>query len=251
MKPIHPLIITILEYDAYVKSDIPRSLSATTFLSPIQKVILSKRHKSSIDIKLNSASLLGTALHEFFEKILQVGMVFEWDGNKYELLEQEYSMNTPIGDTGFTATGTSDLIFLKNDSLIHIGDFKSCKDFTLKDKSYDKWVKQLSIYALLVFLTMKKPVDKYGTIFYFNKTSEAASKFPFGTIELELMPLKETKDFIMEKTLEFKKYWDLPDSELPRCSDVDNWGGRLCGSYCGYSHVCQQMNVFVNGSYNF
>ena len=251
MAKMHPMIKAILEYDAYVKSPIPRSLSATTFLSPIQKVILSKRHESSIDIKLNSASLLGTALHEYFERIIPKDFEFEWKGNKFKLIDQELSMAIPIGNTGFTATGTSDLVFLKNDSVIHIGDYKSCKDYTLKKKDFDKWMKQMSIYAMLVHLTTKKPVDKTGTIFYFNKSAEASSKFPFGLVELELMSLKDTRDFIMERTLEFKKYWDAPDEELPRCNPHENWNGRLCNSYCGYQHVCPQINNLVSGSFNF
>jgi len=248
---MHPLIEAILEYDAYVKSPIPRSLSATTFLSPVQKVILSKRHKADMDIKLNSASLLGTALHEYFERIIPVGFEFWWEKNKYRLIHQELSMNVPIGNTGFTATGTSDLVFLKNDKLIHIGDYKSCKDYTLKQKDFEKWRKQMSIYGMLTHLTLNKPIDKYGTIFYFNKSAEASSKFPFGMIELELMSLKETRDFIMERTLEFKKYWDEPDEKLPKCTEKENWNGRLCGTYCGYSHVCAQMNIFLNDNYNF
>lgn len=248
---IHPLVQAILEYDAYVKSDIPRSLSATTFLSPIQKVILSHRHKSSIDIRLNSASLLGTALHEYFEKVIQVGFKFMYEDDEYELIHQELSMNTPVGKTGFTATGTSDLVFLKNKSKIHIGDYKSCKDFTLKKRDFEKWAKQLSIYNLLTHIHLKMPVDNQGTIFYFNKTSEAASKFPFGVITLDLMSIDETKKFIMERTLEFKKYWDLPDNELPKCTEIENWSGRLCGSYCGYSHVCNQINAFIDEPMNF
>jgi hypothetical protein len=248
---MHPIIKMILEFDAYVKSDIPKSLSATTFLSPIQKVILSKRHTSSIDIKLNSASLLGTALHEYFERIIKIGTEFDHEDHHYKLTHQELSMNAPIGNTGFTATGTSDLIFEKDYNLIHIGDYKSCKDYSLKKRDFDKWMKQLSIYAMLTHLTLKKPVDNYGTIFYFNKSSEAVSKFPFGTIVLELMSLKDTRDFIMERTLEFKKYWDAPDDQLPKCTEIENWNGRLCGTYCGYSHVCNQINCFTNGNYNF
>lgn len=248
---MHPLIKMILEYDAYVQSKIPRSLSATTFLSAVQKTILSKRHESSIDIKLNSASLLGTALHEYFERIIKTGTEFDYEDNHYKLIYQELSMNIPIGNTGFTATGTSDLVFMKNHDILHIGDYKSCKDYSLKKRDFDKWMKQLSIYAMLAHLTLKKPVDKYGTIFYFNKSAEATSKFPFGVIELELMSLKDTRDFIVERTLEFKKYWDVKDDELPKCTEIENWNGRMCGTYCGYSHVCNQINQFTNGNYNF
>lgn len=249
---LHPLVKMILEFDAYVQSPIPQSLSATTFLSPIQKVILSKRHEKDMDIKLNSASLLGTALHEYFERIIETGVEFEWEGDTYKLIAQELSMHTPIGKTGFTATGTSDLVFLKNGELIHIGDYKSCKDYSVKKRDSDgKWMKQLSIYNMLTHIHTKKPVDKQGTIFYFNKSAEATSKFPFGVMTLDLMSLKDTRDFIMERTLEFKKYWDLPDNELPRCTELENWNGRLCGSYCGYSHVCNQINCFVNEPMNF
>lgn len=248
---MHPLIKMILEFDAYVKSDIPRSLSATTLLSPIQKVILSRRHESNMDIKLNSASLLGTALHEYFERVIPTGTVFEYEGDKYELIHQELSMNTPIGKTGFTLTGTSDLVFLKNDKYIHIGDYKSCKDYSLKKRDFTKWSQQMSIYALLVFVTLGKKIDTQGSVFYFNKSAEATSKFPFGVLTLDLMSLKDTKDFIMEKTLDFKKYWDKPDHELPSCNPVENWNGRLCGTYCGYSHVCEQINCFCKENFNF
>lgn len=248
---MHPLIEAILSHDSYVQSKIPRSLSATTLLSPIQKVLLSKRHESSIDIKLNSASMLGVALHEYWESIVPNGFAFELDGDKYELIHQELSMNAPIGNTGMTLTGTSDLVFFKNGSLIHIGDYKSCKDYSLKKKDFSKWQQQLSIYSLLTHLTLKKPVDTHATVFYFNKSAEATSNFPFGTIVLELMTLKETRDFIMERALEFKKYWEVSDNDLPRCSQIDNWNGRLCGTYCGYPHVCQQLIGLLESPYNF
>lgn len=248
---MHPLIKIILSHDAYIRSKIPQSLSATTFLSPIQKVILSRRHTSSIDIKLNSASMLGTALHEYFENIVPLYTKYYFEDHEYELIHKELPMNIPIGNTGFTATGTSDLIFLKDRSFIHIGDYKSCKDYSLKKRDFEKWKMQLSIYALLAHLTLKQPIDKYGTIFYFNKSAEARSKFPFGVLELELYSLKDTKDYIMSRTLQFKKYWDVKDIDLPKCTQVENWQGRLCGTYCGFSHVCPQINSFVEGNYNF
>lgn len=253
-KELHPIVDKILSYDAYVKSDIPDSLSATAIISPIQSIILSKHYEKKIDKKLNSASLLGVSLHSYFEIAVPVGFEFEYNGDHYVVLHNELSMNTPIGNTGLTLTGTSDIVLLRNGSEIVIYDYKSCKDYTLKKKDRSAWIKQLSIYNMLTYLTLKKKVACEGAIIYFNKSAEAVSKFPFGVIDLELMSLKETKNFIMERALEIKKYWDLPIDELhklPTCSSEESWGGRKCSTYCGFVHICPQINVIANGNYSF
>lgn len=247
---LHPLHLKMLEFNSYKKSKIKKSISGTSFLAPTQKIILASRYESIVDPEKKISSAIGTGVHKAYEDSIPIGFKFEYNGDEYELIGQEVSMKIPIGETGFHGTGTADLIFLKNGKIIHIGDIKTCKDWIFKNKNFSKWVQQLSIYSLLAKFNYKKNIDKKGTIFYYNKTNEVSGKVPLGHKEFNLLNINDTKKLMMDKILDVKKYWDLPEdrlNELPHCSNNEM---RLC-SWCGYSHVCPQMNPFNNGNYDF
>jgi hypothetical protein len=38
-----------------------------------------------------------------------------------------------------------------------------------------------------------------------------------------LLPLRETENFIIDKTNQLKKYWDKPEEEIPACSKEELW----------------------------
>jgi len=251
MSGMHPIIRQLLSYESYVPSKRETGLSATTIISPIQKIILSKRYKSQMDIKLNAASALGTGFHLYAEEAVKKDFKFEINGEQWKVFGTEIKMEVPIGKTGFWLTGTMDLPLIRlRDGLIHIADYKTVKDSGLKTNP-KKWAQQLSIYALLAKLFLKTEIDSSGTVIYFNKTKEAVSKFPFGDMVLPLGSITETKKFVMSRTLEIKKYWDLPDKDLPECTPKENWNGRLCHTYCGYVHVCSQQERILNQSFTF
>lgn len=242
----------MLDYDAYVKSKIPKSISGTSFLSPIQKVILNSRYKPEIDPDKKIASSIGTAVHEWYEKecIIPIGFKFDFAGDYYEVIGKEVRFAQKIKGTGMTATGTADLVFLINGTHIKIGDYKTTKDWIFKARKFDKWVKQLSIYNVLAHLKYKHPVSEYGVILYYNKTSEAAGKPSLGHKELKLMSLKDTRDFMVERAKEIESYWDLPEDDLHKLPNCTQQEMRLC-SWCGHIENCPQLNAFANENYTF
>lgn len=247
---LHPLHLKMLDHNSYKKSKIKKSISGTSFLKPTQKIILNSRFKPEIEPEKKISSSIGTAIHLAYEISIEEGYEFEFEGNNYKVLGKEVSMSLPVGDTGFHATGTADLVLLKNDQFIHIQDIKTCKDWIFKNKAYSKWIKQLSIYSLLAKHHFKKEIDTKGTILYYNKTKEAKSDVSLGHKIFDLLSINETKKLMMDKTLDVIKYWDLPDDELhklPKCTKEEQ---RLC-SWCGHILDCQQMNPFKNGNYDF
>lgn len=247
---LHPIHLKMLSHNSYKKSKIKKSISGTSFLQPTQKIILNSRFKPEIEPERKISSAIGTAIHLAYEISIEEGYEFEFQGDHYKVLGNEVSMSLPIGDTGFHATGTIDLPLLKNNKYIHIGDYKTCKDWIFANKAYDKWIKQLSIYSLLAKFHYKKEIDTKGTILYYNKTKEAKGVNSLGHKVFDLMSIDETKDFMMQKTLDVMKYWGLPDDELhklPKCTSQEQ---RLC-SWCGHTLNCPQMNPFLNDNYDF
>lgn len=247
---LHPLHLKMLDHNSYKKSKIKKSISGTSFLQPTQKIILNSRFKSEIEPEKKISSCIGTAIHLAYEQSIETGFEFEFEGNHYRVLGREVSMSLPVGDTGFYATGTADLVLLKNEKLIHIQDIKTCKDWIFKSRAFNKWIQQLSIYSLLAKHHFEKEIDTKGTILYFNKTKEAAGKVSLGHKEFDLLSIDETKKLMMDKTLDVMKYWDLPDDELhklPKCTQQE---ARLC-SWCGHANNCIQLNPFQNGNYDF
>lgn len=248
---LHPIHLQILNHNSYKKSKIKKSISGTSFLQPTQKIILNSRFKSEVEPEKKISSVIGTAVHLAYEQSIEPGFEFDFEGNHYKVLGCEVSMSLPVGDTGFHATGTSDLVLLKNNKFIHIYDIKTCKDWIFKNKkNFIKWIQQLSIYSLLAKFHYNREIDTEGTILYYNKSKEAAGKVPLGDKTFKLLSIDETKKLMMEKTLDVMKYWDLPDDELhklPKCTPEEQF---LC-SWCGQMGVCPQINQFAQGNYSF
>jgi len=252
---MHPIVKKILSHDLYVPSKRKKSISASSFGNSVQEIILSKRYKSTTDIKLNCASLLGTGFHLFSEQAVKPGYEFELNDERWRVYGCEKSMETPIGKTGWWLTGTSDLLVENLSNLkIRVYDYKTVKDYGLAN-NLEKWTIQVGIYALLVKLSLNLRVDNKSTVVYFNKTNEAASKFAMGYVDLQLPSPEILKKIVLDKVALLEKYWDVPDDKLICCTNKENWNYNKCRSYChvANSKHCHQINSIIENQdqYNY
>ena len=65
---------------------------------------------------------------------------------------------------------------------------------------------------------------------------------PIEVVEVPLLPLEEVEAYIWGRVAELTRAQNLPDGQLPNCTDEDNWQGRRCQGYCEGAAWCHQLN---------
>ena len=202
----------------------PHQYSVTTILNPIRQVILSRRYSDKItqDVSDMIWSLFGTALHSVLENSKETNTQFKEEYLKQELDIIDESLK------GYFLSGRADLL---DAALKKMVDYKSTSVYKVKSKEYDDWYKQLLIYAWL-FVKIGFEVDNAEIIALLKDWSETKAKFDssYPQFPVQVIPFKFTdKDFkfienyIKERFTLLKKYENVPDEELPMCTEEERW----------------------------
>lgn len=146
---------------------------------------------------------------------------------------KEEKLKVNLGDywkelEGYYLSGRSDLMDLLEKEIV---DWKTCSAWKVIYKDFEDWRKEMLIYAWMV-KDMGFDIDKAKAIAFIkdhNKTkSKIDSQYPKLPIWVEKFKFNqkqfdEIKEFIYNKFLELKKYEDVPDDELPECTDEEKW----------------------------
>ena len=242
-----PLSLAVfLATDNYDYNDDSNTLSATTLLKPLRQLILSARvpeNMSQVDLVQLVPSRMGTAIHDAIERA--------WKSNAPAALEalgypkrvidkirvnpkpeelqdgiipiyMEQRAHKQVGK--FTISGKYDFI---GDGRVE--DFKSTSTFTAMHNTHDdKYIWQGSIYRWLNPKIITR--DEMAIQFIFTDWSKAKAmqdpKYPQQRIQQRILPLKslpETDAFVKHKLGQIEHYWDVPEPQLPLCTDEDLW----------------------------
>jgi hypothetical protein len=110
-----------------------------------------------------------------------------------------------------------------------VEDFKSTSTYTaINSTNDDKYILQGSIYRWLNPTIITK--GEMAIQFIFTDWSAARAKsednYPKQRIQQRILPLKsvaETEAYIVSKLALVEKYMDLPEENIPLCSDEDLW----------------------------
>jgi hypothetical protein len=210
-------IVDWLSYDEYDhESD---TISATKLLKSPRQVILEKRHKDELEIDVSElvSSKFGTAIHNSFE------LAFK-DKPEYRQEERHYK-TVNIDGTEFKVSGKFDFIL---NNIIH--DIKTTSTWTYVFGSNDqKYIEQLSIYRWLLQDTIDIE-DTCKIVFVFTDWSKSKARqdksypqFRVATKDYKLMSIEETNQFVRSKLENIHTKSDVPDSELPYCTDEELW----------------------------
>lgn len=226
--------------------------SVTTLLSPTRIVHLEKRHlhKVSLTVEQQLASMMGTAMHDYLERML---------------LEH----NAKAGNTVYTCEERLERRVLDRsisgayDILYHAGnclfDLKTTKCATMvRNKGLKSdWTKQQNIYRWLIKENKGLDLDalkiiglywdwsKYGA---FQVKDFKARKFypkcPITTIELPVWDYSTTIKFVNTRVTELIAHESTPDADLPECTpddmwaDPDKWAVKLAGKAKALTAQC-------------
>ncbi len=191
------------------------NVSATTLLQGTRQIILTKRHWEEMtdDVSNRIWALLGTAVH----KLLEI--------ETPDTFSEEY-FSIPVGN--MNVTGRVDCYDMTN-GIIH--DYKTASVWKVIKGDFSDWRKQGLIYAWLLtkqgfevnecrFTAILKDHSKSKAKFDRNYPQVPTYVYQFTVSEKDL---EETEKMIYAKVEELEKAKDLPDDELPMCSEQERW----------------------------
>jgi hypothetical protein len=241
-----PLALAVfLASDSYVKSESPKTISATTLLRPIKQIILPSRipqGEALPNLEDFVASRIGSAVHDAIERAwltnhkealqdlgLPVKMIDKIIINPTEddvltgcipiYLEQR--VERTIDD--WTITGQFDFV-----SEGRVQDFKTTSTYTYtKQTSSKKYVEQGSIYRWLNEKIITDDIMAIHYIFTDWKRMQTYEKnYPANRITtqlFDLMPVIDTDRMIRSKIALIEQYLNADESEMPLCTDEELW----------------------------
>jgi hypothetical protein len=202
--------------------------SVTDLITPPRVVRLKKRygHLAKPTIKGSIASLMGSGIHEYIEKMLKLANVID---PLYTLERSVYDffVHPDFEEYGRRLiTGRFDILYDNKD----IFDIKTANVWkTIFDPDLKDWHEQQNIYAYLLGLRGIN-VETINIICIYKdwKQGDALrdSSYPQSQVveyPLALWPAKKTKEFILERLAMHMKEEQAEDTDLPICSREERW----------------------------
>ena len=241
-----------LSQDFYDGEEAKGTLSATTLLDPIRKIILKERYKDEITEESVDRlwSLYGSAVHAVLERAEG-----EIAGKKVVPIQRLYAKVF-----GEIISGKYDLIL--EDKLY---DFKVTSAWSIAYKSkYKDYATQLSIYRWLYWKSKGIELNKKGHILAilrdWNKSNlikKGYPKTPIVEIKIDLIPFSIIEDQIKNRVVQIQNQRKLEEKDIQECTDSERWlnfktGKNMrCENYCNVSKFCSQFkNIKLNEKEN-
>lgn len=230
-------------------------ISATTLLKPIRQVVLAKRvpHEDKlVDIAGLVSSRMGTAIHDAIERAWKSGNLPEQlialgyprrvaerirvNPTKEEVeagcIPVYMEVRSYREIEGIKISGKFDFI---GDGSVQ--DFKSTSVYTyINQTNATKYPLQGSIYR---WLNPELVTQSFMYIHYiFTDWSAAKAKsekgYPKSRIvsqPYDLLTMEQTEQFIRQRVLLLKKYFEAPEHEIPECTDEELWRKETVWKY--------------------
>jgi hypothetical protein len=251
MRPLEEIYIlkrvAEMERERYSKSG---DYSVTDIISPPRVVHLKKRygHLAQPDLGASIPSILGTAIHEYFEKYLEL-WIDKHDYDGYTLEEQ-----VQISRMGRKISGRYDI--REGDALY---DLKSIKVWKLIfDPNLDEYHEQQNLYRLLVYLDKGITLNELNIVAIYKDWQEGNAlrdrNYPQQQVieyGLSIWDLDRTEKFLDTKLAELIRCEDLSDEELPVCTRDERWerhpGGETIHFAILKNRVAKRATKVVRG----
>lgn len=241
-----------LANDEYDYSDNPKEISVTSLIKPIRQSVLGARIEPGsivLDVQDVAASRAGTAIHDSVENvwlnkekrvkalkklgykedfIQRIVVNPEPDEILPDSIPVYVEQRTKKEINGRIISGKYDCIFdgtlrdIKNTSVYSYLAGDKAKDYSLQGSIY-KWLNPDKVVA-----------DHVQIEFVFNDfskaTAEAAEQtgktYPSGKVfsaQYGLMSNEQTEKYLVDRINTLDTYWDLPQDQLPTCTEEELW----------------------------
>jgi hypothetical protein len=226
-------------------------ISVTTLMKPLRQIILPSRvpvEKREFDIEELIASRLGTSIHDSIEHA--------WRNNHERALKalgypdnviERVKINPSPEDVrasneiipvyieqrgfreidGYRIGGKFDIVA---DGIVQ--DFKSTSVWTVVKGNRDaEYALQMSLYRWIdAARPVRRITEDYGIINHiFTDWSKMQAKnpdYPKRRVQSKIIPLlslEETEQWIRSRIALIKKYQNVPEQNIPECTDEDLW----------------------------
>lgn len=220
MNNIKPLYDAVKQHTKQYDSG-DTDYSVTTLQDPPRIVQLERRHghKVPFDVAGSLASFMGTAIHEYMERMLRA----------MDPTQQVYRLENRLGRTVLNrkVTGAFDIFLLGDDELF---DIKTSKTFNFIYNDRKHWTAQQNMYRSFIREEWGIELKKLNIMFWgweWSKYTMMQNKdYPrqqVTTISLPLWSEARVKEYMEERIQMMIDSEDLSDVNLPHCSDEDMW----------------------------
>lgn len=236
--------LAVDEYD-YVNK--PNYISATSLLKSVRQLVLTKRltndSEQVLDISSRIASRMGTAFHDAIERawkldykqaMLDLGYPRRViDAVRINPTPEELSddiipvyteMRVEKEFNGWVIGGKFDMVMEGR-----LRDVKSTSVFTYLNKSNDEKFKlQGSIYRWLNpdKITHDHMYIDYLFVDWSGNQAKSNKDYPQQKVleyPLALKSVQETEQYVASKLSALERYMDVPEPEIPECTEEDLW----------------------------
>jgi hypothetical protein len=218
MDKIRPLVDAIKQHTKQYDSG-DTDYSVTTLQDPPRIVQLEKRHghKAPFDVQSNLASFMGTAIHEYFERMLQKEHP---DLYKTEVRYERMVFNRKV-------SGAFDLMMAEEE----LFDIKTTKPHNYYFNDRKHWTAQQNIYRSLIFEHTGVKLRKLNIIFWgwvWSKFDMMKNRrYPrqqVVNISLPVWSIDRTNEYIENRVQTMIDSETMSDVDLPYCTSEDYWG---------------------------
>jgi hypothetical protein len=199
----------------------PGIMSATGLMKPPRAVVLTERHYDSLEMDIADliAIRYGTAIHSSFEAV------------PYDSADVEQERRVQAEVDGVKISGKFDMLEQVGVGLYKLHDIKSTSVWNyIYDNKTNDYITQLSVYRYLLAAEGKNVQDEADIIMVFTDWSKkkAAEDPTYPQIRMVVKPItlwsiKDTETWISGRLLLLADARQLPDDELPLCTDDELW----------------------------
>ena len=210
-----PVVKALTSYD---KGDAPvEGLRVTTLIDSPQISLLKQEHSHKLteDVSGRMWLVLGTAIHEIFERAAS---------NAYVAEER---LSHTVGDT--LISGAIDYHF-ETDNEVDLKDYKSTSVYAVREPKKE-WERQLNTYAYLIRHVKRLNVKSASIIALLRdwKQSEADRRSEYPPAPVMEIPIKlwseEEQDAYVEERVRLHNHAQISAEfgEMPPCTDEERW----------------------------
>jgi len=202
--------VSAIKNDLYVSVG---DISVTSLIAAPRRYQLEKRHDDEIIVDVSDCIflLLGSAVHSVLER-----------ADTTNCFAEERMI---IKIKGWEISGTPDLL----DTQKVLSDYKTTNIYALTMGDKPEWERQLNLYRFMYeahgfevlhaqIVAIIKDHSKGRAM-----TDQNYPQAPAIVIPITLWPIQETERYINERVELHQAAVELPDEELPLCSDEERW----------------------------
>lgn len=199
---------------------VPNRYSATEILGSTREIILNRRYYNDIEVDVSEMvpALFGTAVHQVLE-------------NNSPILESEIETECKVENVfgNNTLAGRIDLLNLRD---LAIEDYKTCSVSKVMHEDFQDWYMQGMEYAYLTFKqkgVILKHLEFYALMKDWSKLKASTSaNYPQNPVYVWKYDISDSdydfiEKYIKEKLSQLEAYQNVPDDELPMCTDEERW----------------------------